>query len=247
MTKPRQWKRYLTGLSIFISSGVIAETTVLPETPTPVVLSNTDVNRVVCANGTISDAFFSEEKGLTLMRKGSNAFIKFKIKVTGFDAMQHVNKQAEIYIVCNGAVYTLLAQPQKVPAMTIRLSDNTKQRMQSNIDLMNAMPFEEKIHYLTRAAYKDEIPESFSVTPVSKSLSVFKEIDIDLIRQIRVDGVGFRLSEYALKAKSTVDLLETEFLRTEFGTDIAAVTIDPLHLEPGQQARLFIVERVVNQ
>jgi len=49
---------------------------VLPDAPAAVPLSASDVNRVTCANGKITDVIYSQEKGLSVKYSGKDAFIK---------------------------------------------------------------------------------------------------------------------------------------------------------------------------
>lgn len=228
---------------------------VQPETTTPVILSSTDVNRIVCTAGLINDVFYSKEKGMTITRKGNNAFVKYLIRVKG-EAKTLVSQPTEIHVVCNNEVFTIIAKPERVQARTIRLASGIKGRMQENIATYGAMPFEQKVLMLTRAVYKDDIPEGFAVKAMSSKLVVkpteaelkriFSAIEVIKRREIRVEGLGMRLNEYTLNAKQKVQLHETDFLLKEFGAEIAGVTVHPLKLRAGQQGRLLIVEKVVN-
>jgi len=50
---------------------------ILPEVTTKILLSNRDVNRIICQNGPIKDIVFSQEKGMTVKTHDNNAFVKF--------------------------------------------------------------------------------------------------------------------------------------------------------------------------
>lgn len=228
---------------------------VKPEVTTPVVLSNTDVNRIVCTDGEINDVFSSQEKGIVIQPKGKNAFVKYLINVDGARKTL-VNEITEIHIVCNEAVYTLIAQPKRVQSRTVRLMPGIDTRIKDNIERYGAMPFEQKVIKLTQAAYKDDIPDTFKITTMHERMNVlpkskkaqqtFTAVSVTKIREIRVEGLGLKLSEYTLDAKKPVQLHETDFLMGGFGADIAGVTAHPLRLNAFEQGRLFVVSKSMN-
>lgn len=240
----------ITGTVAFAGDIVVA-----PETATPTPLSNTDINRIVCANGQINDVYYSEEKGMKVSYKGANAFVKYLIKVES-NAQRLVTQSTEIIVVCAGEVYTLIAQPQKIDTVTVRLAGGNKKRVKDNIAALEAIPLEQRVINLIQAAYKDEIPDSFVVAneptdpairvPLpgdGRSARLFEEIEYKKRRTIRIDGMGLFLTEYIVGARKKVELKETEFLLPEFGSGIIGVSMDPLKLDPGQSGRLFIVEK----
>lgn len=237
-------------VSLFLASPALADRIVPPEVTTPIDLSNRDVNRIVCARAPISEVIASEEKGITITTNGSNAFVKYQIRVD--QAGQHYVRQAtELYVVCGGEVYTLIAQPRNMSAQTIRLSDGTRSRIEANLAALGALPYEERVILLAQAAYRDAIPDSFRIATADGAVvrgksgaPLYRELTITRNRSIHAEGIGLRLNEYRITAEAAVDLEERDFLRIEFGADIAAVTVDPLRLEPGEHGRLLIVERV---
>ena len=56
--------------------------TALPDQASHIRLSNRDVNHIVCVGGDFEDVKFSAEKGLTVERGGSDAWIKFLVLET---------------------------------------------------------------------------------------------------------------------------------------------------------------------
>lgn len=222
--------------------------TVSPETVTEVNFSNRDVNRVVCSNGNINDAFFSAEKGIQLTTSGSNAFVKFQIREDGYSS-SYVTVRSEFYIVCDGTVYTLMVTPKEIPGQTVHLSSGTTKNIQKNIELLSPLPDEERAVMLTMKALEDNsIPESFTITPNANPSFVSSPIrgtDVALRRTIRVEGMGLKLSEYYIRANQKILFNETDFLSPAFGSNIFAVTVDPQQIAPGQTGRVFIVNREV--
>ena len=59
---------------------------------------------------------------VTVTNNGSSAFVKFLIKRDGVNPDIYATARAEFYIVCDGAVYTLMATPKKIGAQTIWLA-----------------------------------------------------------------------------------------------------------------------------
>jgi len=256
-------KKYIGALVLGCAAlpAMAGDITITPDVTTPIRLSNTDINRIVCVRGDIEDALYSKEKGLKISWEGKNAFVKYLIQVTP-NGEKYVQNNTEIHIVCDSEVYTLVATPEQGGPQTIYLAASTRNRAEKNISMMGAMPMEQKVLMLIQAAYTDDtIPDTFSVTRFNKpvkadgsppssvenSKPLWEEVDITLARVIRVDGVGLSLKEYSVIARANVDLRETDFLRKEFGDAIAGITIDPPKLKAKEKGRLFIVDRETKQ
>ncbi|MFP3338895.1 type-F conjugative transfer system secretin TraK, partial [Micrococcus sp. SIMBA_131] len=110
-------------------------------------------------------------------------------------------------------------------------------------------PDEERAIFLTLAALRDDIPESFTVTDepqdrwhADKTPSK-PGTKLSLRRSIRVEGMGLTLKEFLVKTQSGTTFEETDFLATQIDDSIFAVTMDPLRLEPGQIGRLFVISK----
>ena len=91
-----------------------------PDMPSIVQLSNRDINRIVCS-GPMSDLIYSEEKGVTGHFSGNSAFIKFKAEDLD-GQLTYAETPSELFIVCNGAVYTLIAEPNATSSVTLHLA-----------------------------------------------------------------------------------------------------------------------------
>lgn len=215
---------------------------ILPEIATPVEMSSTDVNRVVCAS-VIDDVVFSKEKGLSVHYTKRDAFLKFQvIKENG--QFLYATAPVELYVVCGEKVYRLIAVPKRVPSQTVRLIAGPSDRLKSNIALLSGLPFEEKVLTLIKSVYTESIPESFTVTPSHEAVDLFSQVEVTLTRTIVADGEGFFVKEFEVRPKGAhVDLTEKDFLKAELALRPVAVTIDRMSLNPGQSARLLIVER----
>jgi conjugal transfer pilus assembly protein TraK len=236
-------KRYLEG----------GRMSILPEVATKVLLSNRDVNRVTCMNGPIKDIIYSKEKGITVKTDGNNAFVKFLISrdpATG--NLLYAKIPSELYVVCGsaGTVYTLIASPRDIPAQTVELVSHKKD-IKENLSLFEGIPFEKKVLLLVKDAYRDAIPESFTVQVLNQQLNIFRDIDVSLKREVIADGEGLDLKEYVLALKSTstkvnMPLMEKFFLLPELARNPVGIALERMTLKKGRTARLFIVEKHVD-
>jgi conjugal transfer pilus assembly protein TraK len=244
-------KRYCFILLILFSFGCCSAraSTISPEHAEHLELSNHDINRIVCQSGHINDVYYSEEKALTISVNDNNAFVKFLIQNDGHQN-NYVSVSSEIYLVCDGDVYTLLAEPKNISAQTVYLSHPTKNQIEQNLKIYGALPIEEQALDLTMRAIKDDLPDSFiehkippqkriKVPPIVPALSLYQ------IRTITVEGMGLTLHEYLAQSHKEMILDETDFLDTKLGNNIIAVTINPLQLMPSSTAQIYIVERSV--
>jgi len=218
----------------------------LPEVTTPVDMSSSDVNRVVC-RGTIKDVIFSKEKGLSVTITGQDAFVKFLI-TRKEDGERYSNTPSELFVICGEDVYSLIAIPRRIPSQTIRLSSGKAEKIKKNISLMAGLPFEKKVTGLIQSAYTEDIPESFSVSPSHTAVDIFDDMTLTLRRTVVIEGEGLQLKEYrvGMREESALDslqLMEKDFLRTELTERPVAISLTTLNLKKGESARLFIVEQ----
>lgn len=240
-------KPYLLCL-VFITFSINSfAVSVNPETTTNVVMSNKDVNRLVCQSGSINDVYFSQEKGINVTVNEQNAFVKFFIKNDGIDN-SYIDIESEFHVVCNGEIYTLLAHPENIEAQTIYLGNPTKSKIQDNILLYAALPIEEQAIDLTKRTIKDELPDSFNVINIPADqtaliIDAIKSLELIKTREVSIEGVGLKLSEYSGISKASRQLSETQFLNLRFGKNILAVTVDPLNVKAGGGVHVYVVEK----
>ena len=237
--------------STTIIPGTIVSVT--PEISTKILLSSSDVNRIVCSSGGVKDVMFSQEKGISVSMSGNSAFVKFSIAQNQMDNSKlYANLPIEMFVVCSdNNVYSIIAQPQKIPAQTIQLVDN-KDNIHDNIAIFESIPLETKIAKLIRFAYNGEIPSSFSVNAVNNQISVFKDVDIFFRHEVSVPGEGLKLKEFVLSLKNPLPDIElkfkeTDFLVPELTRTPLAISLEPKPLSGSALVRLFIVERSIEQ
>ena len=232
--------------------GSDADTMILPEITTKVILSSTDINRVTCNDGLIKDVVYSKEKGLSVKINDSNAFVKFlvtKKHIGGHDELIYPHKPVELYFICgpDAAVYTVIGVPEKVPAQSIRLVSKKKQ-IKKNLSLFEGIPFEKKVLMITKCAFQDDIPESFTVKTANDKKDLFRDLNIFLRRTIIAEGEGIELKEYLISvkpgcSKQKIVLEEKNFLLPELVENPIGITLEKTALSKGETGRLFIVEK----
>lgn len=216
--------------------------TILPEKMTTVEMSNSDVNRITCP-GPIEDLIFSSEKGLDGNFVGDNAFIKFKIAKKGTDKT-YSSVPSELFVACQGKIYSLIVTPKRIPSATIRLSPGKEDVMKKNMTEFEGMPFEKKVLRLLKQAYKSRFPDSYLVRSVNLKIEVAPDLEVILKRVVDIEGEGFRIKEFVVSPKGVqrVEINEKLFLKRNVGEKIAAIAIDEHVLKNGKSTRVFVIE-----
>lgn len=225
------------------STGVLADTVITPDVPVSVELSNRDVNRIVCP-GQMNDLIFSQEKGMTGHFSGSNAFIKFKIKEQGEEYV-YADTPSEIFVVCSGAVYTLLVTPRDIPSVTLRLASPQENTFKENIAHYRNLPLEKQALQIIREAYNGTYPSSYRVSASEEQLTLSPDLEIQLLQSVEVDGVGLRLKKYQAKSlqQGAVAVDESVFLSPMVSPSILAVAVEEHTLAAGGTTMVYVVEK----
>jgi len=239
------------GLMIAMSQ-VHANAIVKPDSAKTVRLSNTDINRVVCQSGEINDVFFSQEKGVTVVNKGGNAFVKYLVKQTA-EGNEYITQATEIHVICDSKTYTLIGQPSQINAQTVYLNSGQNSHAQSNIDRYKGMAFEERILDLTQQIYRGQIDDHLSVSYDDKIVQVFpkefqrlnffNKFTVKSVLKVQVDGLNLQGVEYHIHAKQAVNLQEQDFMEQDLGIEILGITLSQFKLKAGEVARLIIIQR----
>ena len=209
-------------------------------------LSNSDINRVICPVD-IKDAIYSEEKGMTVNLAGKNAFVKFLVaRKEGKD--MYSTTPSELYVVCDGAVYTMIAMPSRIPAQTVQLAAGRVQTVKKNMELYGELPFEKKIVTIVKKVYMNDPPDSFTKIAVNRKMDIFQNLEVTLRSIYAIEGEGLRVKEFEVRISpsSTVGSIsykENDFLRTDVSLHPVAVSVESMTLRKGETSRVFVVER----
>jgi len=232
----------MTLLFICASSGFAAQS-VAPDVRTSVEVSNRDVNRFVCP-GTMQDMIYSKEKDITGHFSKSDAFIKFKITQIGTEK-QYATEENELFLVCDGNVYTIITKPTDMPSTTVRLIPPAGNSFKQNVAMFKNMPLEKQALHIIRQAYGDQYPSSYKVTEAQQEVIIRPDLHVLLQQYVDVEGVGLRLKRYDIisSAMDDISVKETDFLRSNISSSILAVAIEDHTLQPGESTRVFVVEK----
>ena len=216
--------------------------TILPERTTSVEMSNSDVNRIACS-GPIEDLIYSSEKGVEGNFVGDNAFIKFKIAKKGAEKI-YSSTPTELFVACQGKIFSLIATPKRIPAATIRLFTGRDDAQKKNMAELEGMPFEKKILHLLKQAYKAKYPDSYLTHSANLKIELASNLDVRLRHVVDVEGEGFRIKEFVVSSRGgqVVELEEKLFLSRNIGEKIVAIAIDEHLLKSGKSTRVFVIE-----
>ena len=146
----------------------------------------------------IKDVIYSEEKGLTVNLSGKNAFVKFLVVKKDGKEMYSMTP-SELYFVCDGQVYTMIAIPARIPAQTVQLVPGKAGTAKKNIELYGELPFEKKIITIVKRVYTNDVPDSFTKTVVGRKMDIFKDLDVILRSIYAIEGEGLRVKEFEVR------------------------------------------------
>ncbi len=215
--------------------------TVYPEMTTAIKMSSVDINRVVC-NEDIKDVVFSEEKGLMVKVSGRYAFIKFQAKKEK-NKVQYSKVPADLYIVCSGEVYSIIAIPEQRPAMNIYLS-SPKNKVKQTLQRYEGLPLEKKILEIVKSIYTNKIDDSYLWTENREKIKkIYEPLDITMKGYYDIEGEGMRVKLYLVTTNTPVTLTESKFLLPEISNAPLAIALDKLKLSKGDTATLIVIER----
>ena len=230
-------------LLLFCSTSGHADQSVPPDMRTTVEVSNRDVNRFVCP-GTMQDMIYSKEKDITGHFSKSDAFIKFKITQIG-DEKQYATEENELFLVCDGNVYTIITEPIDVPSTTVRLMPPAGDSFVQNVAMFKNMPLEKQALHIIRQAYGDHYPSSYKIKDARQRVFIRGDLDVLLKQYVDMEGIGLRLKRYSItsSALDEISVKETDFLRSNVSSSLLAVAIEDHTLRPEESTRVFVVEQ----
>lgn len=216
-----------------------------PETSTPIKVSNRDVNRVHCA-GPIEDVIWSNEKPMSVSpAKNGNVFVKFLVRRQG-DKEVATTMPADLHVVCNGQVYTMILYPKPSDSVTIHLGRGRADALRSVTHEWGALPLEERVKRITLAMFREETPSGFTRSPsrgTRRDVALYQGMSVQGVYEMRAPGLGLNATEYRVVARQATTLDERDFLLPQFG-NVVGITLDPIVLAPdARAARLIVVER----
>jgi hypothetical protein len=224
-----------------------------PDIVTPVRFSSLHINRIYCP-GEVQDVVYSEEKGLTVKVVGSDVFVKFKLvknPVKG-EIIETANEPAELYVVCNNRVYSLILIPRKIPSTIIYLEKDKKTAINENLSLSKSIPFEKRLVEVISSLMKGKVPEEANVVKVGKPIEFFKALNVVEEEDYRFEGEGFVVKVFSVRLSPNVkneyiDLFEKDFLKKEISKAPVAIALSKLRLYKNDKVLLFVIERIISE
>lgn len=217
---------------------------VSPEKATAVKMSASDVNRIVCSQD-ITDVVYSEEKGVQVKISGRNAFLKFLVRrLAGKDTFS--TTPADVFVVCGGKVYSIIAFPQRIPSVTVYLEDK-EQQLRETVEKYQSMPYERKIVDIVKQMFAGMPPQGATFTEIRKSYNLYEGLSVSETGQYVLDGEGILIRVFSVVNRDSknqyVDVREKDFLRKEITKSPLAISLDKLRIYRGDKATMVILER----
>jgi conjugal transfer pilus assembly protein TraK len=220
---------------------------VKPEKTTVVRMSASDINRIVCTEAKSEiKVVYPQRKGVVVKSIDSNAFVEFEVKKVG---NQYIYQETptELYVMCDNTVYTLIAVPQKIPAVTVYLENRAK-ALQEKLEALSGIPYEKRIIEIVKTLFSGKAPYDAQYLKVSKEYNVYPALKIKETGNyiFDADGLIARVFSVSLKEEAKenfVDLREKDFLRKEITVYPSAVAINKLKVFKGEKVMVVIVEK----
>ena len=218
---------------------------VKPNRATMVEMSSLDINRVYC-EGEITDAIFSEEKGVKVKIVKNNAFVKFVVKKIE-DKEIPVENPVDIFFVCDNQVYSVIAIPKRIPSAFIYLEAKGK-KVQEVVEKVKDLPYERRLLEVIKAIYLGKYEPNYQVVNVNKEFYLFKDVKVVLEKVIDIEGEGLRAKIFRLETNFSgstqyVEIKEKDFVRKELTSIPLAVSLDKSRLQGKDKATLIILEK----
>jgi len=216
--------------------------TITPEKTVWVEISSTDVNRVVCMNGTITDINFSQEKGLIGKNNGREAFLKIQaIEEKG--KIKYSTTPVEVYITCGGETYGFIGTPKRIPTKTIYLLDPKKKIDEAKL---GSSEIDKAVQEILTTVLKDVVPPSWEPLKGQAvyNLNRFKAFNN---RTWKIPGIGILVRDFILSTNLEVScpLSEEDLLHPKLTKNPIAISIVDHAIQRGKSTRAVIIEKVI--
>ena len=184
------------------------------ETATTYMLSNADVNRIVCP-GAIKEVHTSDEKALQIRVSGESLYVKFPVIVTddnGIITKALAKEPVGVFIDTGDSVYNLLLYPTDNPPQTITLKPS---RLYESEKLeVKGKPFEDVLSELVRIVAQDKMPAG--VVPIDRNMASQisrGHYSITALLRQEMNIYGFKVLEIYLYSPVETSIIDAELLR----------------------------------
>lgn len=218
------------GVASSYDSNVI---TVRPDKLVEVPISVKDTNFLVCKNGVIADRTFSEEKPLIFKKSNDSASAYLKTSALKDQVSQKVlyyTEDIDLYVVCDGQVYSMMLKPQMRTPTRIILDGGRGKQIQANVAKFSGMAKEEvivdildKIH-----AERGNLPPVFHVTKSNlneKWQPVTDKTNARLREKVKLEGSGLTVYVYQFYTRLGDALHEMDVVNAQLKSGVFAVRL----------------------
>ncbi|MGB9756080.1 MAG: TraK domain-containing protein [Desulfurella sp.] len=244
----------IVGLSLLLNTIAMANQTdiikpresqiVNPEIPTEVIVSNTSVNRFIC-NGNITDVIYSQEKNFSIKVNENNMFLKLPVKIKMVDGQEKermvFNEKSEMYINCDGSIYSVIIVPMQTSSQTIYLQ-NPKGDMKKAQEFAKKKTRDDFVISLIDALLNNNFPQGFKVSEHGKFYSMPDMNNVDFLLYRTIEGAGFVAKEFIIYSKDKVKIEDVQLAKIEDVVNPVAVAI--LDSEFSGVTKGYVVEAV---
>ena len=214
-----------------------------PERIQWVKISATDVNRIVCSSGKITDVFYSAEKGVKVETAGHEAYLKLQVKVLPEGKVEYSSVPTEVYVVCGGNTYGFIGRPYRIPSRTIYLV-NPAADASKNVQLY-AGDIDKAVVSILKKVFSDQVPLGWErMDPVPIARNPLPDIHLCETARYRITGIGITVRVLTVTAKRGTRLMEKDLLRPEITVNPLAISVEKSSLHASESTRAVIIEKV---
>jgi hypothetical protein len=235
-------------VSIILICAQATAVTIQPDKPRNVPISAKDINRVMCVDGMVQDAFYSEEKVQQVSIVEDKVIIKLPIKQEG-DVLTYAKNIVDFDIICNGLAYKFFAEPREdLRGQIIYLGDPNVTQALQNLQILNGMDVEDQYVMLMDAVLSsgrlnNQLFESLVKEDTHQTLNLSSR-PLVLQNSYRFNGAGLRVKQYRYPAKQGEQFREEQFLLPEVSSKAKAITVQPLTMATDGFVTVMVIEGV---
>jgi len=231
-----RYDRFMTGQPV----------TLTPERTIWIRISSTDINRIACMGGEITDATYSKEKGAMVKVKGREAFLKLKALKKQDGTVRYSENPVDVYISCAGRTYGFIGRPKRIPSKTIYLVDPAS-RMQKAMKTLNGQEIDRAVVGIVKKVYRDVIPSYWE----RQALSVKEAVaGANVVGRVawHIPGTSLRVEVFDIHnpGRGPLVIEEKDLLDPGLAINPIAIAVRNQRLNPGESTMGIIIEKRVD-
>jgi len=208
-------------------------------------ISKNDTNRMYCENGNFGNIIYSQNKEITVTPVNKNAYIKLKeIITTRNDAIieRKVNSfDREIYIECDGVVFSLYLVPTKdLRAQTIVFKSKKEKKDNQNAKVYEkekSSDYDTITNNLIKYVFNNSTPTGYEISFIGKKIADFQELS--LYHSKSYNGHKYVVHEYIINAKEPLILSEKMFIK--FVENPLKISLSKLDIKKEEAIKMIVI------